>query len=186
MKYLLTILMLSLFAGCGGVYEERIADLEFMVIHLAEEKNIIRIVNTLFIATDNRDWEAVKNVFTEEVLFDVTSMAGGEPTTMTSQQLVNAWDQGFKGLKVIHHQVGNYDVSITGKEADVFCYGIAIHYLPNKTNRSSRMYVGSYNLHLTKIDSAWKINRFKYNLKYIDSNKNLQKAEKKENSKFKG
>lgn len=35
MKYLLTILMLSLFAGCGGVYEERIADLEFMVIHLA-------------------------------------------------------------------------------------------------------------------------------------------------------
>ena len=70
----------------------------------------------------------------------MTSIAGDEPSTLTSQQIVDAWDQGLRGLGAIHHQVGNYEVTITGNEADAFCYGIALHYLKNPTNKNTRTF----------------------------------------------
>ena len=93
----------------------------------------------------------------------MTSMAGGEPVTLTSQQIVDAWDQGLKALKSIHHQAGNYMVNINQGQAEAFCYGIASHYLPNKTNQNTRLFVGSYNFHLTKEVQSWRIDQFKFN-----------------------
>ena len=98
---------------------------------LVEKDKIIELINRLFISMDNRDWSEVKNCFSSEVLFDMTSMAGGEPVTLTSQQIVDSWEQGLKALKSIHHQVGNYMVNIDQGQAETFCYGIASHYLPN-------------------------------------------------------
>ncbi len=141
---------------------------------LLEKDTVIGVINQLFISTDNRDWTKVKECFAPEVLFDMTSLAGGEPATLTSQQIVDAWDTGLKALKAIHHQAGNYVVTINGSEADAFCYGIASHYLPNKTNQNTRTFVGSYNFHLMKQDNTWRIDRFKFNLKYMDGNANLE------------
>ena len=140
---------------------------------LIERIHIIDRVNKLFIATDNRDWSGVKECFMDSVLFDMTSLAGGEPSMVSSQNIVDAWDTG---LKAVHHQTGNFVVEISGSEADVFCYGIATHYLPNKTNRNVRTFVGSYDMHLVQQGTNWKINRFKYNLKYIDGNPDLEKS----------
>jgi SnoaL-like domain len=89
------------------------------------------------------------------------------------------WDQGLKAVKAIHHQAGNYQVTIKGNEADLFCYGIAYHYLPTPTNQNTRVFVGSYDYHLVKGDGGWKIDRFKYNLKFIDGNKDLEGSAKK-------
>ena len=133
-------------------------------------------VTRLFVYTDNRDWEKVSDLFAPSVLFDMTSLVGGEPTEMTPQQIVDAWDQGLKPLKAIHHQTGNYLVTLTEDGAQVFCYGIASHYLPNKTNKNTRTFVGSYDFHLVKIDDAWKIDRFKFNLKYLDGNLELESS----------
>jgi hypothetical protein len=144
---------------------------------LLEKDAVISVVNQLFISTDNRDWAKVKACFTDEVLFDMTSMAGGVPATMTSQQIAEAWDKGLKPLKAIHHQAGNYLVTINDNEAEVFCYGIASHYLPNKTNQNTRTFVGSYNFHLVKKAGIWLIDQFKFNLKYIDGNANLEASQ---------
>ncbi len=126
-----------------------------------------------FIFTDNRDWEKLEQVFDSQVLFDMTSLAGGTPTMIGSKDITSAWDKGLKPLKAIHHQVGNYLVKVNGNSAEVFCYGIAIHYLPNSNNQNTRTFVGSYNLRLQKKD-RWVIDQFKFNLKYIDGNQNLE------------
>lgn len=141
---------------------------------LIEKNEIIDLTNKLFISTDNRDWQQVKECFTDTVLLDMTSMVGGKPSTVTTQEIVDAWDKGLKALKAIHHQVGNYVVEIAENEADLFCYGIATHYLPNKTNLNVRTFVGSYDVHLVKEKDSWRINKFKYNLKYIDGNPDLE------------
>lgn len=141
---------------------------------LFEKDLVIEAVNRLFIKTDNKEWPEVKACFADEVLFDMTSLAGGEPATITSQAIVEAWYKGLKELKAIHHQAGNFVVKIKNEEAEVFCYGIASHYLPNKTNQNTRTFVGSYDFHLTKKDSRWRIDKFKFNLKYIDGNPNLE------------
>ncbi len=141
---------------------------------LLEKDAVIEVVNRLFINTDNRDWAKVNECFTNAVLFDMTSAAGGEPAIMTSQAIVEAWDKGLKDLKAIHHQTGNYLANIKNDEAEVFCYGIASHYLPNKTNQNTRTFVGSYDFHLIKQEGGWRIDKFKFNLKYIDGNPNLE------------
>ena len=43
------------------------------------------------------------------------------------------------------------------------------------TGQNSRMFVGSYNFHLIKAGTDWKIDIFKYNLKFIDGNLELHK-----------
>ena len=140
---------------------------------LLEKDRIIDRINALFIHTDNKNWQGVKECFASEVLFDMTSIAGGEPATITAEQIVQGWEQGLKDLQAIHHQAGNYQITINNDEADAFCYGIAYHYLPNSSDRNTRTFVGSYDFHLVRADNEWRISKFKYNMKFIDGNAEL-------------
>ena len=175
MKHFFLLTLVTLLVACGHTQEAKVTALETQTHALIEEKSVVETIDRLFVSTDNRDWEGVKACFADEVVLDMTSMAGGEPGKLTPQQIADAWAQGLKGLKAIHHQAGNYDVTLKGAEADVFCYGIAFHYLPNATGKNSRTFVGSYNFHLKKIGTEWKIDIFKYNLKFIDGNLELHK-----------
>jgi hypothetical protein len=143
---------------------------------LLAKQEIVDTINHLFVGTDRRDWPRVSACFAPSVLFDMTSLAGGAPQTLTPQQIVDGWEAGLKPLQAIHHQSGNFLVNVAGDSADAFCYGIALHYLPNKTGRDTRSFVGSYDFHLTHHAGRWRIDRFKFNLKYIDGNKNLESS----------
>lgn len=140
---------------------------------MTQQEAIIRTVNELFIFTDERDWEAVKRTLAAEVLLDMSSMGAGESTVQSGEQVAAGWEEGLRKLQAIHHQVGNYLVDISGDEADVFCYGIASHYYLNPTGQNVRTFVGTYNIHLAKSDAGWRIDKFRFNLKYIDGNKDL-------------
>lgn len=142
--------------------------------YLIERTRIIEQINRLFISTDNRDWDSVKNCFASTVLFDMSSMGAGEPKEFRPDDIAVMWETGLKPLQAIHHQAGNFIVKINGSEAELFCYGIAIHYLPNKTNSNTRTFVGSYDFTLKKEIDEWKIRRFRFNLKFIDGNKELE------------
>ena len=140
---------------------------------LLDREEVVRRVTELFVYTDQRKWDKVINCFTPNVLFDMTSMAGGDPVHLTPQEITAAWDEGLKALQAIHHQVGNFLLTLNGDQAQVFCYGIASHYLENPSGQSTRVFVGSYDFHLIRKQQDWKISTFKFNLKYIDGNKDL-------------
>ncbi|MEJ2636740.1 MAG: nuclear transport factor 2 family protein [Calditrichia bacterium] len=142
--------------------------------YLIEKDRIINTLNRLFIGTDNRDWAAVKSCFDSRILFDMPSLAGGESSLLSPDDIISGWEEGLKPLKAIHHQAGNFVVHIDGNEADAFCYGIAYHFLPNKTGKNTRTFVGSYDFHLKKYRDNWLIDRFKFNLKFIEGNPNLE------------
>lgn len=141
-----------------------------------QRDEIIETANRLFIYTDQRNWEGIKAILADEVLFDMTSMSGGSPVMLKPQQIADMWEEGLKKLKAIHHQVGNYLIIERDEDADISCYGIALHYLPNPTNKNIRAFVGSYDLHLSIAGGVWKIDRFKFNLKFIEGNKDLEKS----------
>ena len=143
---------------------------------IVDQTKIIKTINRLFIGTDNRDWMLVKSCFTPRVLFDMSSLDAGEPKHLSPDDIVAAWDTGLKPLKAIHHQVGNYLVEVNGTKAEAFCYGIASHYLPNKSAINTRTFVGSYEFGLIKDNSHWRITAFKFNLKYIDGNPDLESS----------
>ncbi|HEX5172132.1 MAG TPA: nuclear transport factor 2 family protein [Cyclobacteriaceae bacterium] len=139
-------------------------------------EEIIELVNKLFIFTDYQRWEdLLKDVLTEEVHFDMSSLGGGEPTFMKATAIRDAWKEGFAGIDHIHHQSGNYLVTfVNPDQADVFCYAVASHYKQSALQGSTRSFVGSYNIGVTMTTSGWRINRFKYNLKYMDGNIELK------------
>ena len=173
---IVTVLLCFVIGACANSSGNRTSESEMMSSYqdLVEKDKIKEVVNRLFISTDNRDWQAVSQLFASEVLFDMTSMVGGKPVKLTPQEIVASWEKGLKPLKAIHHQAGNYIVTAKQNEADVFCYGIASHYLPNKTNQNTRLFVGSYIFHLIKNGENWQIDKFRFNLKYIDGNPNLE------------
>jgi hypothetical protein len=137
-------------------------------VALLEKDRIIGVITRLFVTTDRRDWQAVKECFAGSVLFDMTSLAGGEPANLTPEQIVEGWEQGLRDLSAIHHQAGNYLVTLGAGEADAFCYGIALHRLPEKAGGGTRRFVGSYDFHMRKGRDSWKIDRFRFNLKFMD------------------
>lgn len=124
-------------------------------------------VNELFLATDAKAWDRVKTVFADEVDFDMTSLAGGEPARITPDMIASAWADGLGPVAAVHHQTGNFVVRVDGDSAAVTCYGTATHYNPDSEKRLT-YFVGSYDFHLRRTPAGWKIDRFRFNKKYVE------------------
>ncbi|MCL7971778.1 MAG: nuclear transport factor 2 family protein [marine benthic group bacterium] len=141
---------------------------------LLEKDAVISTVNRLFRSVDEKDWEGAEACLAPSVLLDVTSMAGGEPEHTTGKAIVEGWRETLTPIAKVHHQAGNYEVQVRGEEANASCYGIAVHYLPNDTGRDTRIFVGTYAMRLRKSGGAWRIYRFRYDLKFMDGNPDLE------------
>ncbi|HVP93555.1 MAG TPA: nuclear transport factor 2 family protein [Methanoregulaceae archaeon] len=138
----------------------------------SEREVVIEAVTTLFIGTDNRDWDSVRSCFTDTVLFN-TGLTNGEPVMIAKERIVEAWADGLRDLQAIHHQIGNFLVTWEDPGVSVFCYGIAYHYLPERSNRNTKIFVGGYTIHLVKEAETWKIDKFAFNEKFVAGNIHL-------------
>lgn len=88
---------------------------------LLARQAVIDTITELFLATDRRDWPAVESCLADSVLFDMTSLAGGQPTRLSSREISSAWAQGLAPIESVHHQAGNFRVQVDGREATAFC-----------------------------------------------------------------
>jgi hypothetical protein len=144
---------------------------------LLDREAITDVLTTLFVATDQRDWPAVHACLAPEVLFDMTSVVGGAAQTLTPEQITGAWDQALRPIQAIHHQVSNFQVRLAQDEADASCYGIAYHYLPKASGGSTRVFVGTYDFRVRRIGRQWVVTAFRFNVKFIDGNLQLEQSE---------
>jgi hypothetical protein len=146
------------------------------MVEISKREAVIELVNRLFIFTDDQAWDKLLGeVFADEVFFDMSSAGGASPGRMKSSEICRMWKEGFVGIDSIHHQAGNYIVSIVdGVSAEVFCYATAMHFKKNATKGNVREFVGSYNLMAVFTDVGWRISGFRYNLKYVAGNSSLE------------
>ena len=140
-----------------------------------DKLKIIETVNQFFISVDYRDWKKVKTIFNDKVLLDYTSMTGGQPSVLTSDQIIDSWKGFLPGFDKTHHQIGNYLIEIDSDLTKVFCYITATHYLDNESKNNLWIVVGSYDFELSMNDKNWRITKMKFNLKYTDGNNDLPK-----------
>lgn len=144
---------------------------------LVAKDQILDVLNQLFVATDRRDWPAVRACFSSNVRFDMTSVTGGEPALLAADQIVAGWAEALRKLEAIHHQAGNYRVRVDGDRADAFCYGTATHYRRRPDGRNTRTFVGSYDLHLQHEPDGWRIDGFRFTLKFLEGNAELHEGD---------
>ena len=148
------------------------ADLEQLLAREAAIDTITR----LFVATDRKDWGEVERLFTGQVQFDMSSVGGGPAQTKPAAEIAAGWRQGLSAIDALHHQAGNFRVLVRGERATASCYGIAYHYRPRTGGGSTRVFVGSYDFELERrgADDDWRISSMRFNLKFIDGNKELE------------
>jgi hypothetical protein len=138
-------------------------------------EQIVETTNRLFNFTDARNWAALqKEVFASEVVVDMVSMGMPEVKKMTAADLCAMWQNGFSGLDVVFHLAGNHAVTLRDADADMFCYASATHYKKSATQGNTRAFNGTYDLHLVKTEKGWRIDKFKYNLLYMEGNVELK------------
>jgi hypothetical protein len=138
-----------------------------------KSKQVQETISRFFIAVDSRNWDEVKKLFADTVLLDYTSMAGGEPANLLSEQIIESWKGLLPGFDSTHHQLGNFIIKADLEVAKAFCYVTATHYLKNDSGNNVWTVVGSYDLELVSTCSNWLITKMKFNLKYIDGNSAL-------------
>ncbi|HXE57704.1 MAG TPA: nuclear transport factor 2 family protein [Gemmatimonadales bacterium] len=141
---------------------------------LADRLAVEETITTMFVATDARDWERVAQCFAAEVLLDMSSVGGAPPARFAPTQITAGWDAAFRPLDAVHHQIGNLQVRLRGDEADATCHGVAWHYRRGATGGNTRLFVGSYLFHLVRDRRGWLIDRFRFDLKFIDGNPQLE------------
>jgi hypothetical protein len=150
--------------------------MEGSLSELVEKQAVIETITRLFVSTDRRDWDSVHSCLADRVMFDMSSLGGGEAAVVEAGSIVEGWEKGLRALKATHHQAGNFLVDLDGERATAFCYAIASHYLPNASGQNTRVFVGSYDFGLEKASGRWRIDSFRFNLKYIDGNRQLEEA----------
>lgn len=143
---------------------------------LVDKQQIVEALTDLFVATDRRDWAAVRACLADEVLFDMSSLGGPPPARTRGADIARSWETGLAPLAALHHQVGNFRVWPSGDQADAFCYGIALHYRPNPSGRNTRTFVGSYAFGLRRSEGRWRIDRFRFDAKWIEGNLELERS----------
>ena len=136
---------------------------------------VIEVVNKLFIYTDTQQWDKLMSeVFKVNVRFDMSSMGAGPAKEMSAKAICDMWREGFAGIDHVHHQAGNYVVEFSEEgEADILCYAIALHYKKSATKGQTREFVGNYTLHASFTDQGWRLDSFKYTLKFVSGNTDL-------------
>jgi hypothetical protein len=144
--------------------------------NLLDEHRVVEAITDLFLATDRKDWRAVGECFAPTVRFDMSSLGGPPATDTPAAEIVRGWEQGLAPVQAVHHQAGNFRVRVRGDEAEASCYGIAFHHRPNPTGRNTRTFVGSYDFGLRREGERWRITAFRFDLKFMDGNLELERS----------
>lgn len=124
---------------------------------LADEREIIRVVDGIDNAVDAKDWAACRAYFTDDINVDFTSLAGGKPARIKSDELVGGWRRNLYAEKKSHHMRSNHRVTITGDRAAVFSKGYAFNMLPSRTGSDLWEVWGDYRHTLERTARGWKV-----------------------------
>jgi len=144
---------------------------------ITDYKNIVQHVVDLFAAADDQQWKKAEALFSDDVLYDYTSLNGGMPSRLSGKEIVKSWSAFLPGFDKTQHRLINiraledpendgYRVRFTGK---------ADHFIDGKT----WSLVGNYEARLSPFDDDLQIYYLKMNLISQTGDLNLPKEAKK-------
>jgi hypothetical protein len=134
-----------------------------------EQQVIIEKITALFNGADTRNWEQVRNTMAATVLLDYTSMAGGEPATLTPAQITEAWAAFLPGFDSTLHQLSDFTVALNDTGAAVHFSGKADHFI----GTAVWTVAGTYDAALQQQNGMWQVTSLRLNLGSISGDTTL-------------
>ncbi len=141
-----------------------------MLQRLMDELEIRRVVDEIDNAVDAKDWAACRSYFADTIDVDFTSLAGGSPARIPSDDLVGAWRRNLYAEKQSHHMRSNHRVTIDGDRAEVFSKGYAFNMLPSRVGSDLWEVWGDYRHTLVRTASGWKVSAMALSVTYSQGN----------------
>ena len=132
------------------------------------------VVVTMLHAVDDLDWDAVRACFAGEVATDYTSLWGGEPETLTADQLIGWWRQLAPGFDATQHLIGPVVVT-EADQATVTCTTNVRAY--HRIDDATWMVAGRYVVRVVRSgESGWRIAAVTLRHYYEDGDRGLVDA----------
>ena len=138
----------------------------------ADEAEIRRMADELFITTDLKDWDAARALFADgSIEVDMSSLVGGGPVQLTADQLIDGFRTGLHAGKVSHHLTANYRVEVDGDRAELWAHGYALNRVAAFSPGTDLWETwGNYRLSYRRIGDRWCLSGFRYYSKLARGN----------------
>lgn len=140
---------------------------------VADRLDIIETCTRMGWYIDQREWESLGDVFSDEVKLDYTSLNGGEPGTVTSKELVTAWSGLLGNFAATQHLLSNFLVDVQGDTAVTTAMFQATHRMPNEHGGPLWTLGGTYRIDLERTPGGWRINGIVMTTTWADGNQHL-------------
>ncbi|MDP4164462.1 MAG: nuclear transport factor 2 family protein [Bacillota bacterium] len=136
--------------------------------------SIMESISKFSYFADHHEWDNLRNLFTDQITIDYTSLAGGEPAKLDAEALVKHWEPALSQYKMTQHVITNHIIELQGESAATCkAYFQAIHEHPNKFGDHKWILGGEYNFSLLKVNEVWKITGITMTAKWGSGNQNL-------------
>jgi hypothetical protein len=129
---------------------------------LRDRAAVTEVVARLAHAQDDRDWPALRALFAEEVLLDLsTHQHGTPPTTLPAAELLALARRTLDGFDHTHHLATDLLPTVSGDEAECRAHVLARHELDTGTGAPGHVTMrGLWRLGLRRSGGRWLIDRW--------------------------
>lgn len=126
---------------------------------LADRVAIAEVVAGLAHAQDDKDWVALRGLFADDVLLDLsTHHFGRPPATVRADDLVDLARGTLAGFDCTHHAASNLVVRLSGDEARCRTHMVAYHHVPAEPGVVDHCTMrGYWRLGLRRLGGRWLI-----------------------------
>ncbi|MFE9454253.1 nuclear transport factor 2 family protein [Streptomyces sp. NPDC006739] len=140
---------------------------------VADRLDIIETCTRMAWYIDQREWESLDDVFSDEIMLDYTSLNGGEPSAVSRKDLVGAWSGLLGSFAATQHLIGNFLVDVQGDTAVTTAMFQATHRMPNDHGGPLWTLGGTYRIDLERTADGWRINGIVMTATWADGNQHL-------------
>ncbi len=118
------------------------------------------VVESVAVLADSGNFEALEQLYAEEIHVDYTSLSGGEPELKSPRALMTEWAGVLPGFERTWHDISNIEVNVMGPHAVATADVVADHYVADLFWQVS----GNYRYELVHSDDGWRIVSATFNL----------------------
>ena len=124
-----------------------------------DQLSIIQTTVQMGKLTDDRNWDQLLDIFTDEVYVDYSRLSGLEASSMPRTELIDGWKIIIDSLDATQHMITNHDLNSGPDSVDVEAYVQATH-LGKRAKDGPLWTIGAkYKFVLVKSNRKWKIKR---------------------------
>jgi ketosteroid isomerase-like protein len=131
---------------------------------------IVELIGRLVLLLDSRDWSGLRQLFTDPVYSDRTSLLGGEPVTLGAAEFVDGWRQTLQNMDAVHHLITCHVIDLDGDEATCAANMMGTHVLANATGGPIWTVGGRHDYQLRRTADGWRIAGLTFTIQWASGN----------------